>query len=341
MSDDGEDPPSDGDADESDERPADAGTGSDPAASGSDPSAPSGDSETVADGGDGAAASADGPVAAVRRRVDPTVGVLRSVIDRAKAEQVGFLAAAIAHYAFVSLVPLLLVALAVGTWIGGESLATAVVERVGSFLSPSGQDLFATALTSSDGRGTAGVVGLLGLLWATLKVFRGLDIAFSRLYGTAGEKGLIGQLKNGLTVLVSVGFGVAAVSVASATVALVGTGLLQAVPPLTLTATLVVVFLPLYYVFPDTSMSARDALPGAVVAAGGWTVLATAFGVYTSVAGSFALYGVLGAVLLLVTWLYLGALVILVGALLNVALDEAAPVGTGSYKSQGADGPSE
>ncbi len=296
---------------------------------------------TAVDGGNSARATDDGPMATVREEVDPVVNVARRVVERGRDEQVGFLAAAIAHYAFVSLVPLLLVVLAVGTWAGGEELARALVERVGTFLSPSGQDLFRSALTSPSGRGPAGVVGLVGLLWATLKVFRGLDIAFSRLYGTAGEKGLPGQLWNGLIVLVSVGFGVVAVSVASATVALVGTGLLQALPPLTLAATLVVVLFPLYYVFPDTSMSARDALPGAVLAAGGWTVLATAFGVYTSVAGSFALYGVLGAVLLLVTWLYLGALVVLLGALLNIALDETAPVRTGSYKSQGADGSSE
>jgi len=297
-------------------------------------------SRTAADGGDGLRESG-GPVATVRAEVGSVVDVVRGVVERGQDEQVGFLAAAVAHYAFISLIPLLLVALAVGTWVGGEELARDVVERVGGFLSPSGQDLFETALTDSDGRGTAGVVGLLGLLWATLKVFRGLDVAFSQLYGTAEEKGLVSQLKNGLIVLASVGLGVAAVSVASATVALAGTGLLQAIPPLTLAATLTVVLFPLYYVFPDTSLSARDALPGAVLAAGGWTVLATAFGVYTSVAGSFALYGVLGAVLLLVTWLYLGALVILFGALLNVALDETAPVGTGSYKSQGADGPSE
>lgn len=285
--------------------------------------------------------STESPLADLRRRLDPVTSVVRDAAARGAEAQVGFLAAAIAHYAFVSLIPLLLVVLAVGTALGGEALARAVVERVGDLLAPSGQELFTEALTSPVGRGPAGVVGFLGLLWGTLKVFRGLDLAFSRLYGTAGEKSFLGGLRNAAVVLGSVGLGVAGVVGVVAAVALVDGALVGTLAPLTLFATLLVVFFPLYYVFPDVPVTTRRALPGTVLAAVGWTLLAAAFGFYTSVAGSFALYGVLGAVLLLVTWLYLGALVVLAGALLNVALDDDAPTGTGSYKSHASDGPSE
>lgn len=283
----------------------------------------------------------DRALAALRRRVAPAASVVREAATRGSDAQVGFLAAAIAHYAFVSLIPLLLVVLAVGTAIGGAELARALVERVGGLLAPSGQELFTDALTSPVGRGPAGFVGFLGLLWGTLKVFRGLDLAFSRLYGTASDKRFVGGLRNAVVVLASIGLGVAGVVGVVAAVALVDGALVATIAPLTLFTTLLVVFFPLYYVFPDVPVSARRALPGTVLAAVGWTLLAAAFGFYTSVAGSFALYGVLGAVLLLVTWLYLGALVVLAGGLLNVALDARAPVGTGSYKSHASDGPSE
>jgi hypothetical protein len=84
-----------------------------------------------------------------------------------------------------------------------------------------------------------------------------------------------------------------------------------------LVPTLVVVFLPLYYLFPDVPVSVRAVLPGAVFAAVGWAALAAVFGVYTSTIANTSIYGFLGAVLLVLTWFYVGALLLLVGAALN------------------------
>jgi hypothetical protein len=76
----------------------------------------------------------------------------------------------------------------------------------------------------------------------------------------------------------------------------------------------------LYYVFPDSEVTVREAVPGTLVAAAGWTVLALLFGVYTTYAGGFQLYGVLGGMLLLLLWFYFGAAVLLVGVAVNVVL---------------------
>ncbi|MFB6109967.1 MAG: YihY/virulence factor BrkB family protein [Halodesulfurarchaeum sp.] len=84
---------------------------------------------------------------------------------------------------------------------------------------------------------------------------------------------------------------------------------------------LTVAFFPVFYRFPDVDYAPREVLPGTVVAAVGWALLATGFSAYTSIAGTFQLYGVLGAGLLLVTWLYLGGIIIMVGAVVNVVLD--------------------
>jgi len=73
---------------------------------------------------------------------------------------------------------------------------------------------------------------------------------------------------------------------------------------------LVVACFPIYYLFPDTTLTVREALPGAVFAAVGWTLLTT---------GS-QLYGVIGGVLLLVTWVYFAGQLLLVGASLNAVL---------------------
>ena len=51
-----------------------------------------------------------------------------------------------------------------------------------------------------------------------------------------------------------------------------------------------------------------------------WTLLETGFRSYAVIASQFDVYGVLGVVLLLVTWYYVGSMALLVGAALNAVL---------------------
>ena len=97
--------------------------------------------------------------------------------------------------------------------------------------------------------------------------------------------------------------------------------ILTVLPETLVILALVVVFLPLYYVLPPVSVSVRHALPGTVFAAVGWVLLQVGFFYYTGSAGQYAAYGLLGAVLLFVTFLYLAGVVLLVGAVLNAVLD--------------------
>jgi YihY family inner membrane protein len=229
------------------------------------------------------------------------------------------LAASVAYYAFLSLLPALLLVLAVGSAIAGEQLALAVVAAAGDFLTPAGEDTVATAFQSAAGRGGATVFGVVFLAWSTLKVFRALDVAFSKLYGTVETESLLSQLRDSVLVLVSVGVGIAVMVVVGSLVAGVGLpAFAGVVGVLVLPVVLTVVFLPMYYVFPDADVGVREVVPGALVAGVGWTVLQTGFQVYAASAGQYELYGVLGGVLLLVTWFYLGALVVFVGVAVNV-----------------------
>lgn len=94
------------------------------------------------------------------------------------------------------------------------------------------------------------------------------------------------------------------------------------VTPVILFLTLTVVFLPLFYFFPGVPMTVREAVPGSIFAAFGWTLLDSFFVIYTANAAQFGIYGVIGGVLLLVTWLYIGAIVLLSGAVVNAALSK-------------------
>lgn len=264
------------------------------------------------------------------------VAVGRGVVALVRDREVTFLAAGIAYYAFVSLLPALLLLLVVVSTLGGPELAAEVVAATGNALSPVGQDLVRSALVDAAGATPATFVGVALLAWSTLKVFRGLDIAFSRIYGTETADSLVGKVRDAAVALGAVGVGLAAlvavgVAVSYADIALVGllgTGALAVV--------LSVVFFPLFVIFPDTGAGLGEALPGTVFAAVGWTLLGTGFRLYAGMAGQFDVYGVLGVVLLLVTWYYAGATVLLVGAALNAVLADRD--GTTNTKGEPGDG---
>lgn len=249
------------------------------------------------------------------------IGTVKAVVQQAREQEITFLAAGLAYYAFVSFLPMLLLALVIASLVGGEQLAMQITSMAQDLLTPTAQDLINDALTNASGRGGASIVGTLVLLWSTLKVFRGLDEAFSRVYDVKKEESFVGTILDGLTVVTVIAIGIAAMVVAGIVLSLFPTipfiGTLSSV---LLLLALAIVFLPLYYVFPDVDISVREAIPGALLAAFGWLVLQVGFRFYASRAAQFEAYGILGAVLLLVTWLYIGGIILLLGAVVNAVL---------------------
>jgi len=98
-----------------------------------------------------------------RDRAPPegVVATLRAVVAVARDRHLTGLAAGIAYYAFVSVIPLLLLAVAVASLVGGEALAERVTAAVGEGLSASGQERVTRTLTATTGRGAASVVGVV------------------------------------------------------------------------------------------------------------------------------------------------------------------------------------
>jgi hypothetical protein len=155
-----------------------------------------------------------------------------------------------------------------------------------------------------------------------LRVFRGLDVAFSRVYGVTVPKPLAYQIRDALLVLVGIFFAIAGTVALSAVLSLVDLPFAGLTGTIGLLVVLTAVFFPMYYIFPGEDIPVREAVPGAVTASLGWTALGAGFGIYAARAGSLQLYGVLGGVLLLLVWFYLGGLVMLLGAAVNVVYAE-------------------
>ncbi|WP_232819680.1 YhjD/YihY/BrkB family envelope integrity protein [Haloprofundus halophilus] len=253
------------------------------------------------------------------RRSPITVG--RAVLEEFSSKNVAFMAGSLAYNAFVSLIPLLLLVVLLVSLLGSEQLEGRVSGLVASSLTPATGNLVSNALDSaSEGTGLS-IVGIVVLLWGTLKIFRGLDTAFSEIYETEDSNEFVDQLRDGLVVFVALLVGITAMVAASTAFAafesLPWLGLLN---PLVLVLGLSIAFLPLYYVFPDTDLSVRGILPGVLTAAVGWALLQGAFQFYIAFSDKSEAYGVLGGVILLVTWLYFGGLVLLLGAVVNAVV---------------------
>lgn len=249
----------------------------------------------------------------------------REVVAALRREDLGFLAAALSYYAFISAVPLLLIAFAIASAFGGEAFADTVVAILSEPLSEEGADILETAITSGRGREGATAVGLVVLIWSGLRLFRGLEHAFGRIYGRPETTSTLTQFRDAIVALFAIALAVAGTVGLSWLLPLEQLPVVGLIGALLSAIALAVVLLPLYYFLPDPDVSLRECIPGAAVAGGGWAVLGTVFSLYTDVAGGFQLYGVLGGVLLLLTWLYFGALLILAGAVLNARLGSSTP----------------
>ncbi|MCU4971648.1 YihY/virulence factor BrkB family protein [Halobacteria archaeon AArc-m2/3/4] len=247
---------------------------------------------------------------------------LTSIYRTTQDRDVTFLAAGFAYYAFVSLIPLVLLALVVGSLLGGEELAQRLVEYAGDLLPDAGDELVTDALTTEAGRAEATVVALVVAVWGGLKVFRGLSQAFDAVYDTDEEDSMLEQIKQGITVIFGIALALTLMVAMGVVLGIVSSeipfaGLLSWV---ILILGLFLAFVPIYYMLPPIPVEVREILPGAAFAAIGWTVLQAGFQFYAANAAQYEAYGAVGAVLLFVTWLYFAGILILLGAVVNVVL---------------------
>ncbi|MFC7187312.1 YihY/virulence factor BrkB family protein [Halorubrum yunnanense] len=238
-----------------------------------------------------------------------------------REKNVTFLAGSIAYSAFVSLVPMVMFFLLGVSVFGAPELQGRIIEVATESVSPSVGGVIEVMIQEQRTAGpgstiSATLIGLFTFIWGAIKVFRGLDTAFSEIYDTADRGSFLGQIKKSLVVLFTLALGAVAMVGATTVVAF-----FSAVPfvgvavPLLLVVGLCGAFFPMYYLFPGVDVAPREVLPGTVVGAVGWATLQVLFQLYVSVSGGGG--SLIASILLLVTWLYFTGVVLLLGAAVN------------------------
>ncbi len=240
----------------------------------------------------------------------------KQVYREIQDENVTFMAAGIAYQAFVSLIPLLVLLFFLLTIVGDQTLANRVVDLTRSFLPQSAQRLLKQSIAGSAASTGASIIGLVTVVWGAFKIFKGLDTAFSEIFDTTSKNSFVDKLKDGAVVFTALGGALLAAAVATAAFGALNVPFVGLLNPLLLVVGISIAFFPMYYVFPDMDLSPTDVLPGVVVGAVGWAALQSLFQVYIAFAGKGGASAI-GAVLLLLTWLYFSGLILLLGAVVN------------------------
>jgi membrane protein len=246
-----------------------------------------------------------------------------AVHERVGAVGGGPLSSSIALAGFLSLFPLLLVAIALLGFIsaGDTDFAAEVVDQMG--LTGSAEDQVLDALRhAEESRRAASLVGILGLLWAGLGVVGTLEQALNATWQVKGRPGWKAKLLDvawlagaGLVFFGSLALGAGAGALPGpAVVPTVALGL----------AVDVVLFLWMFRALANVTVGWREHLPGAVAGGIGLEVLKLVGTVYVprAVASSSALYGSLGVVFAILAWLAIGSRLVVYASAFNVIRHE-------------------
>ena len=86
---------------------------------------------------------------------------------------------------------------------------------------------------------------------------------------------------------------------------------------------MVVIFVTIYKYTPAKKVSWVEAFPGAFLTSLGWLIFSSCFAFYVNTFSNYSrLYGSLGAIFILMTWLYLSSFIILLGGEVNAMISE-------------------
>ncbi|MBS1870071.1 MAG: YihY/virulence factor BrkB family protein [Actinobacteria bacterium] len=245
------------------------------------------------------------------------VGVLKKFSD----DHAVNLAALMAWYGFFALFPLMLVLVTVLGYVLRDNPAAYrdVVDSAVAQFPVIGPDLRNNVL---GGSGVALAIGVVGAIWAGLGITLAGQRAMDQVWDVPHRlrRNFLTARLRGLLILVVLGL--LNVAVTTAVGLLVGGlgGTLLTVGGFVVSALLdVVLFWAVFRFYTSSSIPTRDLWLGIALAAVGWAVLQTLGGVYVSrVRHVHQTYGFFAIVIGLLSWLYLGAQMLLYAAEANV-----------------------
>lgn len=263
-------------------------------------------------------------------------------LKQANADAVTDIAAALAYYAFLAIPAALLIAVGVFSRTAGPDTINSMMDRLEGVVPAEAIDLLRESLTRVTENESGGLVlivlGFLLALWTATGAMNALMRGLNRVYGRDETRSFLKQRLTALGMLVGLllafvlSFGLLVMGPvlsdwAGGVLGLEGVfGWIwwTAEWPILLLG-LLSVFSAVLYLGPNIAHPRwRFLTPGSVVAVALWLIASGLFAVYVSLFGSYnKAWGSLAAVIILLTWLWLSALALLLGAEINAEAERS------------------
>ncbi len=262
-----------------------------------------------------------------------TLSLLKETFSEFMADKAMRLSAALAYYSVFSLAPLLIIAISIAGAIFGEDAARGAIE--GQLTETVGREsaIAVQGMLKSAGQdGSSGMMALVGfaiLLVTASGVFAQLKDAMNTVWGLEqkpgqGIKGIVKARLLALSMVLVIGFLLLISLVLSAGTAAVTNWLGDTLPIpgfifqlISLAVSIGVVtvlFAMIFKILPDAEVQWKDVWSGAFLTAALFSIGKLLLALYLGRESAASAYGAAGALILLLSWVYYSANILLLGA---------------------------
>jgi len=263
--------------------------------------------------------------------------VLKRTIRGVRDTNASIIAAGVAFYAFLALVPALIAVVAIYGLVANPADVKDQISSFTSALPSDAQKLLSNQLSSitrsaGGGTGVAAIIAIVGALWSASSGIAALNTGLTVVNRETETRGF---LKKRLLALVLTLFAVAGILVMLALVVAlpsvldsiditgIGSTVLELARWPLLAGVLLIGLAVIFRYGPQRRRPRwRWVSPGAIVAVIVGLVASVGFSIYVSLLGNYnKTYGALGAIIIMLLWLYLMAFAVLFGAAMNAELE--------------------
>jgi membrane protein len=263
------------------------------------------------------------------------MAIAKRTAKEVKADQVPLLGAGVAFYALLSLFPAIIAGVSIYGLVADPQTVRDQIDKLTQMLSPETAKILSqqiSQITSSAGGalGVATVVGILTALWSASSGMKALITGVNLAYDETESRKFV-KLR-GLSILLTLG-AMLLLTVAGATIAgfppiadnlPVALQWVVSILRFVVLAVLLILGLAVLYRYAPNRDEPKWSWVswGSVIATVLWVLASIGFSIYVNSFGNYnKTYGALAGIIILMFWLYLTAVIVLVGAELNTEME--------------------
>ena len=252
-------------------------------------------------------------------------------IVKIRDDDIFALAAQLAYYLILSFFPFLIFLL---TLIGLRNLdSMEVLGALRAMLPTSAFELIYSVIIEVIEKQNTGLLGasLLLVIWSASSAFRAVIKGINKAYGLNENRSFIKRVFIAIICTFALAFVILLTLVMLVFGGLIGDLLASYLPFPTVVYRvwnflryvlvvfmMILIFASIYRYTPSKMLRWREVIPGAIACTIGWLVVSLGFSFYINNFSNYSkIYGGLGAVIILITWLYLTSIILIIGGEIN------------------------